>query len=156
MSKEINNYKWIFSGIGTLLIGTIIGFYLNSNFKKTDINLNGLWSITIKPTNGETAIGNCTIYQEKGNNILNVQGEIGKISDIQEDDHKYKFWSEFAGIHNNKLYLYYLNDRDEKGIMEGVISSPNANSFLAEYCDLYGFDKNNDIKGEIEFLRIGN
>ena len=155
---------WLFSGIGGSLLFFGLGQYVVRRDLATPVDIHGTWLVEVHPTgqNSIPAIGVGSITQEKGSPVFALSGEVSNINKVKDttpgagdsgNDYKFEFWSLFAGIDGQDIYIFYENDLKEKGVCEGKISSASPARFTLSYTDLYDHDENEDFRGEIRFVR---
>ena len=116
---------------------------------RTDINLDGQWRIKLTKKDGSTRNGSATIYQTKGNKLLQIVGQTESTSTPPA----VTFESMIAVIKERRLVFMYKNRRDEMGIGIGIIQSNSPSEVSISYYDVTSTDLNDDTKGQMTFYR---
>jgi hypothetical protein len=109
----------------------------------TPIDLGGDWKMELYNSRSHLVPGRATIRQQAHDPVIEISGEMnGHSMDTT-------FTSLFGVIRGRNVYLFYENREGERGIIQGPVTDDRPRSLRLTYCDLVGYDRNNDPSGVI-------
>ena len=116
----------------------------------TPIDLGGDWKMELHNSRNHIVPGRATIRQQAHDPVIEISGEMnGHAMDTT-------FTSLFGVIRGRNVYLFYENREGERGIIQGPVTDDRPRSLRLTYCDLVGYDRNNDPSGVIVLTRLGS
>ena len=112
---------------------------------RTDIYLDGKWTLELIKKDGTIRKGSATINQIEGSKRLEIIGE----TESRTTPPSVSFSSLVAVLKDRSLIFLYENSRREMGIAIGHIQDNIPNKFSVSYYDVLSADTNKDPEGKI-------